>query len=377
MKIFKYWKLILINLRRTIGKALYILYSASPKICYDIASWALKHGIRIIPLNKPAYERLYEIYAQYDTVLAQATVGYHRSTLSKSQCLVVLNGVSVAGKIGLVHLNDGQVVFEGNWWLPYLEAHPDYKRRFYFKSQKIEGNVYSLLCMWASSYYHWLIDVLPRLAAAIPYLPPDTKYLINENPNKWQIESLAAFGIEESRLVFQRDEMQSKLEHLWFATPVCQTGFATRETLMPVVARIKEFFGASEYQPSRKLYISRRKANRRRLLNEDEFLAKLLPHGFEVLFCEEMTPAEQVQAFAEAQTIIAPHGAGLTNLIFAAPGCKIYEINYSDKVYRGHYWLLSILLGHSFECLSAEKVNLSGEDFDLVANLSAIESVLK
>ena len=41
------------------------------------------------------------------------------------------------------------------------------------------------------------------------------------------------------------------------------------------------------------------------------------PLRFKIYVLEEMSYIEQVKLFAQAKAIVAPHGAGLTNLIFA------------------------------------------------------------
>ena len=68
---------------------------------------------------------------------------------------------------------------------------------------------------------------------------------------------------------------------------------------------------------SDRLYISRRQAKQRRLKTEAELEARLRIMGFDILCLEEMTPAEQIAACRRARVIVAPHGAGLTNLVFA------------------------------------------------------------
>lgn len=348
--------------------------SCSLAVCTSIEDFANGNNLSTKILNAAPWQEIHDVFD--DAELAVQKLGSHKETLTRRQVLVSLPRASICGSLGIVQLSTRQVLLEGNWWLSYLQAHADYKRRFYFKRQKIKGNVYSLLCMWAPNYYHWIIDVLPRLAAALPHLPSDTKFLLNTKPSEWQIESLAALSIGRECLVFQAEAIRSDVETLWFATPVCQTGYATRETLGAVISRLKNYFGADMAYPLKKIYISRRKASRRRLLNEDAVLEKLLPLGFEVLVCEEMAPAEQVKAFSQAHTIVAPHGAGLTNLIFAPEGCRIFEINLNDKINRGHYWFLSRLLGHSFECVDAEKANLSGNEFDLIADMKSLNRIL-
>lgn len=76
----------------------------------------------------------------------------------------------------------------------------------------------------------------------------------------------------------------------------------------------------------RKLYISRRDTARRRLANEAEIEAAFEAAGFESLTLEGTALETQIALFRGAETIVAPHGAGLANTIFAAPGTRIVEL---------------------------------------------------
>jgi hypothetical protein len=75
-----------------------------------------------------------------------------------------------------------------------------------------------------------------------------------------------------------------------------------------------------------KVYISRRNAHRRSLINEDEVI-KLVGHfGFSIVEMERLSLAEQVRTMAAARIVIAPHGAGLANMVFCKPGAHIVEL---------------------------------------------------
>jgi capsular polysaccharide biosynthesis protein len=50
-------------------------------------------------------------------------------------------------------------------------------------------------------------------------------------------------------------------------------------------------------------------------------------NGFSVHELEGMTPRAQMQLFQNADFVVAPHGAGLANLLFCAPGTKVIEFS--------------------------------------------------
>ena len=99
---------------------------------------------------------------------------------------------------------------------------------------------------------------------------------------------------------------------------------------------------------ARRLYIKRRGA--RRVGNLQQVEGFLTYHGFETVRLEEMTPAEQIDLFAAASFVIAPHGGGLANLLFCAPGTRVIEFM-PDTAFRPEYWLMAEKLGLNYAVL--------------------------
>jgi capsular polysaccharide biosynthesis protein len=97
----------------------------------------------------------------------------------------------------------------------------------------------------------------------------------------------------------------------------------------------------------RKLFISRRDAERRRLLNEADVWALLEPRGYERVFMESLTFAEQIALLREARVVVALHGAGLANMLFARDGLHVVEL--SDVTYPNpQFYALAAALGHHY-----------------------------
>ena len=74
------------------------------------------------------------------------------------------------------------------------------------------------------------------------------------------------------------------------------------------------------------LYISRRNAKWRKIINEGDFYPDFEKNGFEIIDFENLPVIEQIRKMQTCKKIIAPHGSGLVNLIFAAPKTSIIEI---------------------------------------------------
>jgi capsular polysaccharide biosynthesis protein len=95
---------------------------------------------------------------------------------------------------------------------------------------------------------------------------------------------------------------------------------------------------------TRRVYISRSRAARRALRNEQAVWAELRRHGFERVFMEDLEFARQVELMAETAILVAPHGAGLTNMMFCAPGTAVVEIANLDFP-NPNFYALACALG--------------------------------
>ena len=361
--------------QRIAGKCDHLLNSAEPEICPDVATWSSGQGIPCICLAPHIYQEIRALFT--DEEMAVAIVDTHREVLSRPQNLVLIEKARVRETLGLVELPDGRVLMEGNWWEPVLKKHPTYRKRMGFQRHNLKGDVYSLLAMWSTSFYHWFHDVLPRLEAALPHLPKGTKFLINENPMRWQLDTLGAFGIREADLEFQPRNARTEVERLWFATPAGQTGFGSKDLLKKVSARLRKHFKTKTQKDRRGLFVSRAKSRCRRFINEAEVFAVLEEYEFTKVFCEDLTISEQIEFFWNASCVMAPHGAGLTNIIFCNAGGLVCELQFPQKLYTNHYWMLAQQFDLFYSRLEARKVDLPSGEYDLEADLMDIENWLK
>jgi hypothetical protein len=68
--------------------------------------------------------------------------------------------------------------------------------------------------------------------------------------------------------------------------------------------------------PGRRLFVNRRPGSGRCMTNAGDVEAGLHHRGFETVWPDGMTIAEQMETFAAADAVVGIHGAGLTNIIF-------------------------------------------------------------
>jgi capsular polysaccharide biosynthesis protein len=73
----------------------------------------------------------------------------------------------------------------------------------------------------------------------------------------------------------------------------------------------------------------------------------LIDRGFELAAPAGLPLAEQIALFRDAEVIVSPHGAGLTNMLFARPGCRVVDL-VGRKLYSTCYLMMASALGHAY-----------------------------
>jgi capsular polysaccharide biosynthesis protein len=216
----------------------------------------------------------------------------------------------------------------------------------YYPIANIDGTVAVLSTAGAMLYYHWLFQLLPRFElirrSGIDLSRIDY-FLVNSNKKRFQRESLEALGIAhkiiDSSAVgsVRASTLVVPSVPLWggcFAPWMCEF---LKSTFPPTT-------GSKGGLPSRRLYINRRTAGYRRVLNEGGVIDLLKQFGFEQADFEVLSIQQQATVMAASEAVIAPHGGGLSNLVFCRPGTKVIEI-FSPELVAGYFWKLSNQLG--------------------------------
>ena len=101
----------------------------------------------------------------------------------------------------------------------------------------------------------------------------------------------------------------------------------------------------------RRVFITRR--GRRAFDNQEEIENFMAALGFEIVDTAPMDIASEIRFFSSVSFVVANHGAGLTNIIYAPKGIKVVEL-FSPKWLHDVYFRLSKACGHSYSLCMAE-----------------------
>jgi len=216
--------------------------------------------------------------------------------------------------------------------------------------------VFSLVGLRSLSYYHWTVEFLPKVRAIQQYeqvtgLRPIV--LIEPDPPDWKLESLDLLGIERQQLR-EWTEGWAQVEHL-----ITSPHRPKRpDRLVPSPddiewVRNQILSNLKIETESKRVYVSRADAENRQVVNEDEVFELLSEYGFESYVLSDLAVAEQARLFASAECIIAPHGAGLTNLVYTRDAA-IIEL-FLEDVIRPYYYIHAQELGLEYNHLLCER----------------------
>ncbi|RKN85323.1 glycosyltransferase family 61 protein [Paenibacillus ginsengarvi] len=208
---------------------------------------------------------------------------------------------------------------------------------------KSETPVAVLALKDSNIYYHWMMDVLPtfhllKQSGIKPYT-----YVINGKASApFQFDSLEMLGISRKRIVLSHPGLHISSPLL--VVPRCIGRFRSRWSIDFLRRELMTSSGIKPSAGKDRIYISRERASKRKLLNENEVMNVLGSRGFRKVHLEGMPLTEQIRLFASAEAVAGPHGAGLTNTVFCNPGTRVIEM-FSPRLVHTCYPMISGLLG--------------------------------
>jgi len=182
------------------------------------------------------------------------------------------------------------------------------------------------------NYSHWMMDLLPRLdlLARAGYGPDKVdRYFINFGGAPYEAETLAFAGLPREKL----QAVDAGTHYRCEALVTTSIRPAHWQYSLPgwVAGHLRDLIGPVALPPAtRRLYLTRRNASFRRVLNEEALLGPLQERGFEIFDPGTASVRAQAATFAQAAMIVSPHSSALTNLVFCQPGTPVLELHPAD-----------------------------------------------
>jgi capsular polysaccharide biosynthesis protein len=205
----------------------------------------------------------------------------------------------------------------------------------------------------STNYSHWMMDLIPRLdLLARAGFGPDKvdRYLVNLGGAPYERETLRLAGIPAEKIVPVTGASHFCCERL-VTTSLRQRHWQhSLPAWVPTYLRSLTGLGKASLPATRRLYLTRRTASFRRVLNEEALLGLLAANGFEVIDPGSLSVMEQAALFASAAVIVSPHSSAMTNLVFCPPGTTVLEIFPADY-FDVSFWTAASIAGCTYHAL--------------------------
>lgn len=219
-----------------------------------------------------------------------------------------------------------------------------YLKNLIFRKSSQRGNVLWITDDWSEGYFHWLSDCLPKLVIAHKYLQKFSLLLPSKLKNlDFVSTSLDIFGVKNFEYINENETVLCNKIFLPFHTSI--SGDFNESVIKEVRRIFVEKIILKNDNLSQKVYISRKKANKRKILNEDEIIDILKKYDFQIVCAEDYPFLEQIKLFSSVKYLISIHGAGLTNMLFMSEGSKVMEFRKHDEDLTNCYFNISSALG--------------------------------
>lgn len=290
----------------------------------------------------------------------------------------VLRGVAWCSETGVLVADDGEALVESamdRWRLESMDL-AEHARADRLAGEPVATSVWH---DWGHNYYHWVVDCLPRTyAVAALARRYDMTLLVPESINPVQEFTLRRCvppSVTIRRVPPRRLVVPDQFVFPAFVTkPRC--GYVPPLPLAHVRGALLPCAAGRPGAGAGRVFVSRAGCHYRRVTNEPAVAAALREFGFVTVRLEGLPLAEQVAVFRHARAVVAPHGAGLANLLFGAPTLRVLEL-FPCRTPEPHFFFLTRALGQAYHYLLADAPG-AHDDFevDLAALREAVGRLL-
>jgi hypothetical protein len=220
------------------------------------------------------------------------------------------------------------------------------------------------------NYYHWLVHGLSRIYLGAQLLPPDCAIIAPDFKKLSELgkpvysdevftSSIAAAGLADRLTYLDRGIYRAKKIHVIWHMPRMPEHVAHLPRFHDFFTHVNANLPARPDLPKR-IFVSREGSSDPRLSGDETkiFETVAAKFGFTKVQPEKYDFLTQCAYFNNADIVLAPHGAGLANILFAGPKLKLLEINRrlaGQPYLRGCFYMFSSIKDQPYMFLDADQ----------------------
>ncbi|MEE9367519.1 MAG: glycosyltransferase family 61 protein [Pontiella sp.] len=204
-------------------------------------------------------------------------------------------------------------------------------------AQRIKNPVFILTGRGLGNRGHFLVEHLPRFLACRNFIPSDTKIMVPPKQKRWAKEYLAKLGISED-MIIEGSEGTILLEQAFYM-PLFSNDEKARLAPKEFYQQLRDAFIQPSSRPRESIFISRKDADLRLMLNEDEIfdMAKSRFPDLRKVSMSALSLDEQIALFANAELVIGAHNQAFRNLMFCSGALCIQLVN-GERCEQNEYY---------------------------------------
>ena len=196
------------------------------------------------------------------------------------------------------------------------------------------------------NYAHWLFDIVPKLIMVSKfYRLNKIDFFYFSKLNNFQKETLKLLKIDPAKFIDSNKYRHIEAKELLAVTHpnYFEKTFFFAHSKIPVwiVLSLKKIFIKNRLKKKNysKIFIDRSDSLQKhcKLINNKEIINFLKQKNYKILRLSEFKFIEQISIFRNCKKLIAPHGAGLANLVFCKSKAQVTEIitkNIKNEEYK-------------------------------------------
>jgi len=205
------------------------------------------------------------------------------------------------------------------------------------------------------NYCHWLLEDLPQLFG-YKTLEKNVLIITNKTQKRFQKESFELLGISNDN-IYCHDNNITRVKSLFFSN--MRTAQSIKSERDPTGRRWvsnqlkNNLIKVKSNELKSGVFISRQDLNHKYFENMTEIEKVLKKYNIEIYYAGKKSLEDDIKKFERINMIIAPRGAGLSNMIFTLEGCHIIEIGCYTIWQKDFFYLLAKDFNYTFDAVKA------------------------
>ena len=226
----------------------------------------------------------------------------------------------------------------------------------------LEGTTLVLGAHGAHNYYHWCVDILPKLEIlhrAGQSLKEIDHILLRDVNQKFHALSFESAGIDTDKIHLTEHNSWYRCERLIHVELKNFVGMRMHEFVPQYLRKLN--LNNNNNSSSRNIFVARSKNDARQIINDKQLTALLHKFDIEKVYMDDLSLVDQARLFNSAKCVVSTHGAALTNLAYCDPDTTVIEL-FGEHVYSFFYGLSNLC------SLRYIPVMGTGEQYDAVVD---------